>query len=68
MVITYPVVLAVGMAAAFKLGRGDKKADVIPALPVRKKVIPDVDARRKAQIISNMLNYDGSPASQKAVN
>lgn len=66
--VVYPVVMAAGMTAAFKLGRGDKRADILPPVPVvRKRPVADPDALLRAQIFENAMNYDGTAQSQKAV-
>lgn len=66
--VVYPVVTVTGMIAAFKLGRGDKRADIMPAVPVaRKRPVANTDALIRARIFENAMNYDGTAASQKAV-
>lgn len=74
--IAYPILPLLAMAVGFKLGR-ETGGDSMPrptagAGPVKqalksKCAADDGYETRRARIISNMLNYDGTAASQKVV-
>lgn len=72
--IAYPILPLLAMVVGFKLGRETGRdsmprpaaGPVKPALKSKCSADDGYEARR-ARIISNMLNYDGTAASQKAV-
>lgn len=74
--IAYPILPLLAMVVGFKLGRETGRdsmprpaagaGPVNPALKSKCSADDGYEARR-ARIISNMLNYDGTAASQKAV-
>ena len=64
--VMYPLVLYCGMLTAFKLGQGKEVKPLIT--PLKKKPAPLTNEQiKERKIWENVVNFDGTPESQKVV-